>query len=519
MKKLKLVFLFGIIASLFNNCKNPNQEASEQQSDAPKPNIVLILADDLGYSDIGCFGAEVNTPNLDRLAEGGMRFTQVYNTSKCFPSRASLLTGAYAHQVNMGSGPPKKITDAITLGNLLQQAGYYTMWSGKHHGTQNPITLGFDHYYGLRDGACNHFNPGEQRPGEGQPAQKRPDRTWCIDDECFSPYTPEAEDFYTTDYFTNYALQWLDEPQLDEKPFFLYLAYTAPHDPLMAWPEDIAKYEGKYKGGFAALRQQRFEKQKAMGLVDENYELPEPQHVDWESLSQDEKAKEERKMEVYAAMIDRLDQNIGRVLDKIKVLGKEENTLVIFVSDNGASAEVVNIDGSGEIGTLTRWTSLGPDWANVGNTPLRYYKNYSYEGGIRTPMVAYWPKGIQNQGSFNRTPLHFIDFMTTFASLAGVEYPAGFNENEVVEAQGIDFSPLFKNESVTRNKPLFWQWAKGRAVRDGDWKMVAWDGEWELYNLAEDPTETTNLVEQNQEQAIALQEAYETWASEVGVDK
>ncbi len=514
----KLVLFSLITLLVFTSCKKDQQSGTAVETPAQLPNIVLILADDLGYSDIGCFGAEVHTPNLDRLAEGGIRFTQVYNTSKCFPSRASLLTGAYAHQVNMGSGPPREITDAITLGNLLKQAGYYTMWSGKHHGTQNPVTLGFDHYYGLRDGACNHFNPGEQRPGEDKPAQKRPDRTWCIEEECFSPYTPEADDFYTTDYFTNYALQWLDEPQVDEKPFFLYLAYTAPHDPLMAWPEDIAKYEGKYSEGYESLRKKRFEKQKAIGLVDEDYVLPAAQHVDWESLTEEERADEERRMEVYAAMIDRMDQNIGRVLNKIKELGKEENTLVIFVSDNGASAEVVNIDDSGAIGSLTHWASLGPDWANVGNTPLRYYKNYSYEGGIRTPMVAYWPKGIQNTGSINRTPLHFIDFMTTFASLAGVEYPGDYEGKAIVEAQGIDFSPLFQNESVTRNQPLFWQWGKGRAVRNGDWKLVAWEGEWELYNLADDPTETTNLVEQNQEQAIALQEAYEAWASKVGLD-
>ncbi len=508
-------FIFVLLS--FISCSNPNKQNQEEAASAEPPNIVLILADDLGYSDIGCFGSEINTPNLDRLAENGMRFTEVYNTSKCFPSRACLLTGAYAQQVNM-SRRPAIIENAMTLGEMLKQAGYYTMWSGKHHSTENPINRGFDHYYGLLDGACNHFNPGEQRPGEGEPAQKRPDRTWCIDEQVYSPFTPQAKDFYTTDYFTNYALQWLDEPQIDEKPFFLYLAYTAPHDPLMAWPEDIAKYEGKYSNGFAKVRQQRFQKQKAMGLIGEDYTLPEAQHQDWESLSPEEKAREERKMEVYAAMIDRMDQNIGRVLDKIKELGKEENTLVIFVSDNGASAEVVNIDGSGEIGSLTRWTSLGPDWANVGNTPLRYFKNYSYEGGIRTPMVAYWPAVITTRGIFNETPLHFIDFMATFASLAGVDYPETYEEKEIVPLQGEDFSPLFAGQSISRDEPLYWQWAKGRAVRDDDWKLVSWNNKWELYNLENDPTETNNLIEENQEKAIALQEAYETWANEVGIE-
>ena len=240
MKPFRIIlFIFSLF--IFTSCQEKQQ----------KPNIILIAADDLGWSDIGCYGSEVQTPNLDKLGEGGMRFTQFHNTSKCFPSRACLLTGVYAQQNGYAKTYNDPITNAVTLGEVLRTAGYRTLWSGKHHGLENPVTRGFDRYYGLKDGACNYFNPGNQRPekallrAKGKPGNKN-QRWWCIDSVMYHPYTPEAKDFYTTDYFTNYALGWLDEYKNEKKPFFLYLAYTAPHDPLMAWPEDIAKYKGKY---------------------------------------------------------------------------------------------------------------------------------------------------------------------------------------------------------------------------------------------------------------------------------
>ena len=253
---------------------------------------------------------------------------------------------------------------------------------------------GFDHYSGLFEGASNHFNPGMQREGEGRPAQKRTDRPWVIEGKIFSPYTP-PKSFYTTDAFTDYALNWLDNLN-NNNPFFLYLAYTAPHDPLMAWQEDIEKYRGKYMQGYEVIRKARFEKQIKLGLAFSN----------WDSLSTEEKTEEDLKMSVYAAMIDRMDQNIGRVLKKLDEMKVSDNTLILFLSDNGASAEVVKtVEGTGEIGQLTRWTSLGSNWANVSNTPLRLFKNYSYEGGIKTPMIAYWPRVIKPNNSISETPL------------------------------------------------------------------------------------------------------------------
>jgi arylsulfatase len=476
------------------------------------PNVVLILADDLGYSDLGCYGSEISTPNLDKLARQGIRFTQVYNTSKCHPSRACLLTGAYAQQVGMGTRAGE-ITGGITLGEMLKMAGYRTLWSGKHHGTENPVNRGFDRYYGLRDGGCNHFNPGMQRPGEGDPARKNSKRAWCFDEQLLRPYTPEEYDFYTTDYFTNYALEFLEQYRDDEQPFFLYLAYTAPHDPMQAWPEDIGKYQGKYMTGYEQVRVDRFRRQKEKGLLGEKYRLPVAQHREWNSLTEEEKLTEDSTMAVYAAMIDRLDQNIGKVINKIRQLGKEENTLVLFASDNGASNVVVTLKYSGPIGTITRWKSLGPDWANVSNTPLRYYKNYSYEGGIRTPLIAYWPAGIKKEGIIDDTPLHFIDILPTLAELAGVSYPTTYNGDSLVPVQGISFAPLLRGERIQREAPLYFQWQNGRALRQDDWKIVAWkDGPWELYHLKDDPTEMYDLAGRYPGKRDSLSVLYEQWA-------
>ncbi len=505
MYKIKL-FVTLMVLALYSQCSEKNHE---------KPNIVLILADDLGWSDIGCYGSEVATPNLDRLASEGIRFTRMHNTSKCFPSRATLLTGVYAQQCGYHKSYREPIKNAITLGEMLQTAGYRTLWSGKHHGVERPVDRGFDRYYGLRDGASNHFNPGLQREGEPVPAQKRPDRPFFVDHEMFQPYTP-PKDFYTTDYFTKYALQWLEEYKGEDKPFFLFLSYTAPHDPLMAWPEDIAKYKGIYSEGYHGIRSKRYAKQKQLGLADERYILSEETHTSWDALGDSLKLIEELKMEVYAALIDRMAQKIGEVIQKIQDLGKLENTLIIFVSDNGASAEVVRIPGDGNIGTVGHWTSLGEDWANVGNTPFRYYKNYSFEGGINTPMIAYWPKGIKAKNAISRFPGHFIDIMPTLAEIAGATYPKQFNNQEIVPMQGVSLMPVLNGESVSRNKPLYWQWSKGKAVLDGKWKIVSWgdDSAWELYNLEADPTETNNLAPIHPDIVEKMDGMFNNWKKE-----
>ncbi|MBI9016964.1 MAG: arylsulfatase [Phycisphaerae bacterium] len=475
-----------------------------------RPNIILILADDLGWSDIGCYGSEIATPNLDKLAEGGIRFRQFHNTAKCMPSRACLLTGVYAQQCGMMK--PAKIINAVTLGEVLKPAGYRTLAVGKHHSTENLHERGFDRYYGLRDGCCNYFNPGKQRPGEGKPAQKRPDRAWCIEDQTFEPYTPKDKDFYTTDYFTKYAVKYLDDYKDEQKPFFMYVAYTAPHDPLMAWPEDIAKYEDTYNVGYEKIRAARYNKQLKLGLVDEkHYPLSEPTHKPWDSLSDKEKTEQSRTMAVYAAMIDRMDQGIGKIIDKLKAIGKADSTLIMFAADNGASAEMVRIGGTGEIGSMTRWTSLGSDWANIGNTPLRYFKNYSYQGGICTPLIANFP-GVTKAGSFCDFPGHFIDFMPTIMELTGAKYPATFDGSVITPLQGESFADAIKGKQIKRTKPIFWQWSKGKAVRQGKWKLVKWANEdWNLFNMDEDKSEIHNLANKMPEKAREMQALYEDW--------
>lgn len=509
MKRLIILF---VTVCLLLSCKKQQEESIAQNQ---KPNVILILADDLGWADLGCYGSEVATPNLDKMAKQGIRFTQMYNTSKCFPSRASLLTGLYAQQTGYHTSYKQPMDKAITLGELFKEAGYTTMWSGKHHSTELPTTRGFDHYSGLFEGASNHFNPGLQREGEGKPVQKR-SRPWVIDGEIIQPYTP-PKDFYTTDAFTDYALGWMDQQEKD-KPFFLYMSYTAPHDPLMAWPEDIEKYRGKYKEGYEAIRNERFRKQKEMGLIAADYPLSQSIFQNWDVLSEKQKVEEDLKMAVYGAMIDRLDQNIGRLLSKLDEMKVRENTLILFLSDNGASAEVVDkVKGQGEIGTLTKWTSLGPDWANVSNVPLRYYKNYSHEGGIKTPMIAYWPQGIKEGNQISNTPLHLIDMMPTFAELTQTKYPAMYNDQPINPMDGMSFLPILKGEDVKRDKPIFWQWGHGKAVRDGDWKLVALKDKWGLYNVKTDPVEENDLSKDNPEKYYELLAKYEAWSKEMGI--
>ena len=332
------ILAITLILLTFLKCKQPSD------IDQP-PNVILILVDDMGFSDIGAYGSEIETPNIDRLAFEGVRFTNAYNTSKCFPSRACILTGLYSQQIGYHKTFRLKMKNAITLGELFKTAGYTTLWSGKHHSIENPITRGFDHYSGLLDGASNHFNPGVKRTGEGQPAQKgwmksSPStyRNWVVEGEIFNPYTPESRDFYTTDVFTDYALNWINEVD-KKKPFFLYLAYTAPHDPLMAWPEDIEKYKDRYNLGYKKIRQNRFKKQKELGILPENAQLSNAAYNNWGSLSVEDRADETRAMEVYAAMIDRLDQNIGKILSILENQKKLENTLIVFASDNGGVNE------------------------------------------------------------------------------------------------------------------------------------------------------------------------------------
>ncbi len=484
-----------------------------------RPDIVFILADDMGWSDIAPYGGEIATPNLDRLAGNGIRFTQFHNTSKCFPSRACLLTGLYAQQCGMDK-KPGKFKNAVTLGDVLRSAGYRTLATGKHHSTQNLFDIGFDRYFGLRDGACNYFNPGKQRPGEPSPASKSPagtrKRAWCIDKKTFTPYTPKEKDFYTTDYFTKYALSYLEEYKDEKKPFFLYLAYNAPHDPLQAWPEDIKKYETRYIDGWEKLRKARYKRQQQLGIIDETMPLSKPSYRQWDNLNEAQRKIEAKKMAVYAAMIDRMDQNIGKILAKLESLGKLENTLILFASDNGCSPEVpIPKNSSGEIGSLSCWSSLGPDWANTSNTPYRYYKNDSYEGGICTPFIAHWPKGIKNAGRISHHVGHFIDIMATFIDLSGAQYPDKFRGENIIPYEGESLLPIFKDREKAREKPLFWQWRFGKAVRKNKWKLVSrkenGKEHWSLFDMEKDKTETSDLSSEYPETVAALKSLHKNW--------
>ncbi|MCH1438518.1 MAG: sulfatase-like hydrolase/transferase, partial [Rubripirellula sp.] len=351
----------------------------------PAPNIILIMVDDMGYSDIGCYGGEVETPNIDGLAQNGLRFTQFYNTAKCHTTRAELLTGNYAYHIG-----DRDMKYGATIGEVLKTVGYRTLIAGKWHQDTLPTARGFDRYYGLADGCCNFFNPGTKaREGEGVPGRKAKNRLrrWAIEDRVIMGYTNPDPSFYTTDAFTDYAIDRLDEYKDETKPFLLYLPYTAPHYPLHAWPEDIAKYRGKFKVGWDVIRKQRFERMKEMGIVGPNHQLTDRASKAWDDLSEQQQDQEDLKMAVYCAMIDRVDQNLGRLFDKVKELGDWENTLIMFLSDNGACPEQPNTTPGIPPGRVESYRTVSVGWANASNTPYRKFKSSDYEGGTRTPFI------------------------------------------------------------------------------------------------------------------------------------
>ncbi len=513
MQKRKM--LFGGILGL-SVCANIALSANV------KPNVIVILVDDMGFSDLGCYGSEIATPNIDALANNGVRFVQTYNTGKCFPSRSCLLTGLYAQQTGMDRRHGI-MRNGVTLGEVLRETGYNTLASGKHHGLENLYRRGFNHYWGLRDGATNHFNPGVQRSGEIKPAQKRV-RNWCDDDKDMHPFTPKDKNFYSTDAYTDKAIKWLNESKKQDanQPFFLYLAYTAPHDPLMAHPEDIAKYKGKYDAGYEKIRLARYKKQLKMGLIDEKrYPLSKATYQKWKKLSIEKRQREARLMEVYAAMIDCVDQNVGRLIKTLKANGQFEDTVIMFMSDNGSLNQVVRLKGGdGSIGSVGEWNSLGKNWANVGNTPFRFYKTDSYEGGINTPLIVHWSKGIKQEIKgkiFKERVNHFIDIMPTVVELSGAKYPTEFNGKKVFPMEGYSFADVLKNGDKKRplDKILYWQWSKGKAVRAGDWKLVWYDmkknADSALFNMNENRTETIDLKSKCPEKVLELETLYNSW--------
>jgi arylsulfatase len=488
-----------------------------------RPNILLIMADDMGFSDVGCYGGEINTPNINSLAERGLRFTQFYNNGICVPTRASLLTGLYSQQVGVFGNSPMVYQNSITLAEMLKSAGYRTLMVGKWHAQEIPVKRGFDRHYGLCDGCINYFNPGPKREGEPEPGQKRNGypRRWAIDHQEYFPYVNNDKSFYTTDAFADYALHYLDEYRNEDKPFFLYVAFNAPHYPLHAWPKDIARYRGKYMIGWDELRRQRFERIRKMKLFDVSLQLSTRDEgiPDWNSVA--DKDGWDLKMAVYAAMIDRMDWNIGRILTKIKELGEEDNTLVIFLSDNGGCAEDINHTPGIAAGPVESYCSVDRFWANASNTPFRKYKNTDHEGGICTPFIASWPGVIKQTGQMSKTVSHLIDIMPTFAEISGAHYPAAFSGYDVPPMEGQSLMPSFTGKPAPAQRTLCWRTNRQghRAIRSGNWKLVSPDATspWQLYDLERDRVEMNDLAANHPDLVRDLSERYAGWEKKVGL--
>ena len=494
--------------------------------DSKRPNIVLIMADDMGYSDIGCYGGEVNTPNLDRLAARGLRFAQFYNAARCCPTRASLLTGLYPHQAGVGHMVGNKGYPAyqgylnercVTIAEVLKLAGYRTLMSGKWHVGEDrphwPIDRGFERYFGIISGGANYFDITKTKA-------KGVKRKMAIDDK---PYTPPKDGFYMTDAFSENAVKLVDRYGRGAEPFFLYLAYTAPHWPLHAWPEDIAKYKGKYLKGWDELRKERYERMIKMGLISEKWKMSPRDTVTWPWVQEKDKKLMDLKMAVYAAQIERMDHGIGRVLDKIKEVGAEEDTLVMFLSDNGGCAEggatgFDNRKNGLPPGGVDSYMSYGLSWANASNTPFRRYKHWVHEGGIATPLIVCWPAVIKQGDSITHQAGHIVDVMATCVEVAGIEYPTTYKARELTPLEGKSLLPIFEGKRRQGHEAIYWEHEGNRAVRQGKWKLVAAHGkQWELYDLEADRTELNNLAEKYPQKVEQLKALYERWARHRGV--
>lgn len=451
-----------------------------------RPNILLMMVDDLGFSDFGCYGSEIETPNVDALAGNGVRLNQFYNTAKCHSSRICLLTGKYTFQAGNDA-----MNKALTVAEVLQHNGYFTAMAGKWHLKQEPTDRGFQRYWGHLSGATNFFTG---------------DDTFRLNGEKWSDF---GEDFYTTDANVDYAIQFIDEALETDKPFFQYIAFNAPHYPLQAKKEDVQKYKGRYSIGWDELRRRRYEKQVKMGITDAKHKLSDrPDYIPaWEQLTDDEREWEEARMEVFAAMVDCVDQNIGRLVDHLKTKKVFDNTLVLLCSDNGACPF-----------ERTRGKELKPwdpksywcydvGWAHAGNTPFRWYKQNQHEGGISSPLIAHWPEGLKAvKGSVSDQPGHLIDLLATCMDASGAKYPSEFNGKKTTPIQGKSLLPIIQGKQRDGHDWLYFQFSDNRAIRRGDWKAVsARGGKWELYNIAEDRTELNDLASNKPELAAELQ--------------
>ena len=486
-----------------------------------KPNIIVVLVDDMGVSDIGCYGSEIPTPNLDRLAAGGLRFTQFYNTGRCCPTRASLLTGLYSHQAGIGhmvadqgiAGYRGQLnTSCVTMAEVLRPAGYFTAMSGKWHVGQEhgvvPWKRGFDR--SLNAPAGGFYQGSSPRA-----------KLYLNGEELANDDARLPKNWYSTDLWTDYGLKFIDEARAVQKPFFLYLAHNAPHFPLQAPAEDIAKFRGNYKAGWDKLREERYARQKQLGLIDPAWAMsPRADAVKaWDALSAAEQDRFDHIMAVYAACVYHMDLAMGRLVDGLKERGVLDNTLILFMSDNGGNAESgVNGRDEGDPTTGPSQWYCGESWANLENTPFRRYKHFNHEGGIATPLIAHWPAGIKAKGEFRTQPGHLIDIMATVVDVGGAKYPTQFNGQAIQPMEGRSLVPAFANQAIARDA-LFWEHEGNAAVRVGDWKLVRQgrNGAWELYNLKADRTELHDLAATESARAQELAAKWEAWATRAHV--
>ncbi|MEM7784087.1 MAG: arylsulfatase [Planctomycetota bacterium] len=495
---LSVCALFGVSASGFSETENPDSAASPA-----RPNIVLVMVDDMGFSDIGCYGGEVETPNLDRLAADGLRFTQFYNCAKCETTRTTLMTGRYYTEVNK-----TKMDNSITIAEALKSSGYRTLMTGKWHLDGSPVERGFEKYFGHLSGACNFFTG---------------DDTFRLGDQ---PFQVPDSDFYTTDANTDYAIRFVSDVQQEtpDKPFFLYIAYNAPHYPLQAKRTDVEKYRGRYRIGWDKLRKARFQKQLEMGLFPEATQLsPRPSNVPaWADVPESEKDHHDLMMSTFAGMIDCVDQNIGRLFHHLEKLGVRENTLFIFLDDNGACpfqrSKKQTVEKNRMPWDANSYWTYDQQWAHACNTPFREYKQNQHEGGITSPMIVNWPGQIKDKGSITAQSGHLVDIMTTCLEVSGTEYPKQFAGKPIGPARGLSLVPIFHGQTRKEHDAIFFSfYGKNNAIRVGDWKLVNINfGKWELYNLQSDRTELNDLSSTHPEQFQKMKEIWKKVASELG---
>jgi arylsulfatase A-like enzyme len=451
-----------------------------------KPNILVIMADDLGFSDLGCYGSEIETPNLDRLAANGLRMSQFYNTAKCHSSRVSLLTGRWCIQA--GDTSLKK---AVTIPEVLAPAGYSTAMTGKWHLDKEPTDFGFQKFFGHLSGACNYYN--------GDKTFRLNGKKWEV----------PKENFYTTIANVDYGLKFISEAREEKKPWFLYVAFNAPHAPLQPLKQDYEKYQNRYSGGWDELNKARFEKLKKVGVIPEDLKIsPRPDHVPaWESLTPEIKTWESRRMAAYGALIDRVDQEIGRLIRDIETAGELENTLIVFVSDNGACPyDRASVGMDKEPYNRTSNWSDSTGWAWARNTPFRYYKQNQFEGGISSPAIFHWPAGIEaKKGSVSDSPAHLVDLLPTLAEIGGAKIPNSFPGREPTPLAGTSITPILAGEKMTTRPPIHLLYGLDRGLRIGDWKIVSLRSQlWELYNIASDRSEIHNLAADQPERVAEM---------------